>query len=305
MGNVHGLGLTRSRPRAGERLIKGALLACGLLSIFTTVGILLSLASETFDFFGQVSLREYFLGTRWAPTFTPASFGVLPLVSATLMITAIGALVAFPVGLGAAIYLSEFASPRVRRVLKPTLEVLAGIPTVVFGYFALTFVTPTILQTLIPGTRVFNALSAGLVVGIMIIPLVASISEDAMRAVPGSLREAAYGMGATRRTVAARVVVPAALSGIAAAFILGLSRAIGETMIVAIAAGQIPALTADPRVPMETMTAFIVQVSLGDTPTGSIAYKTIFALGTTLFTITLGLNIVSNRIVRRFRERYA
>jgi phosphate transport system permease protein len=272
--------------------------------VATTFGIMASLAGETIGFFREVPLGEFFLGTRWAPTFSPADFGVLPLLTATLLITAIAAVVAFPLGLGAAIYLSEFAGIRLRKVIKPALEVLAGIPTVVFGYFALTFVTPEILQRLVPGTRIFNGLSAGMVVGIMIVPLVASISEDAMRAVPWSLREAAYGVGATRRTVATRVVVPAALSGIAAAFILALSRAIGETMIVAIAAGQIPNLTIDPRQAMETLTAFIVQVSLGDTPTGSIAYRTIFALGTTLFAITLALNVLSYRIVRRFRERY-
>jgi phosphate transport system permease protein len=303
MGAVRGIVLARRR-RVGERLIKGALLACGVLSIAVTLGILASLATETLEFFRAVSPIEYFTGTRWAPTFTPSDFGVLPLVSATLLITAIAAAVAFPLGLGAAIYLSEYAKRKTRRMIKPALEVLAGIPTVVFGYFALTFVTPDVLQPLIPGTKIFNALSAGLVVGVMIIPLVASISEDAMRAVPWSLREAAYGMGATRRTVATRVVLPAALSGVAAAFTLALSRAIGETMIVAIAAGQIPNLTVDPRQAMEALTAFIVQVSLGDTPTGSIGYRTIFALGTTLFAITLALNVVSHRIVRRFRERY-
>jgi phosphate transport system permease protein len=295
--------LTR-RGRVGERFIRGALFGCAVLSVATTFGIMASLAGETIGFFREVSVGEFFLGTRWAPTFSPASFGVLPLLTATLLITAIAAVVAFPLGLGAAIYLSEFAGLRLRRVIKPALEILAGIPTVVFGYFALTFVTPEVLQRVVPGTRIFNALSAGIVVGIMIVPLVASISEDAMRAVPWSLREAAYGMGATRRTVASRVVVPAALSGIAAAFILALSRALGETMIVAIAAGQIPNLSADPRQAMETLTAFIVQVSLGDTPTGSIAYRTIFALGTTLFALTLALNVVSYRIVRRFRERY-
>jgi phosphate transport system permease protein len=303
VGAVRGVDLTRRR-RIGERLIKGALLACAVLSVATTFGIIASLAGETIGFFREVPFREYFLGTRWAPTFAPASFGVIPLVGATLLITAIAAVVAFPLGLGAAIYLSEYANLRIRKVIKPAIEVLAGIPTVVFGYFALTFVTPEILQRLVPGTRIFNALSAGIVVGIMIVPLVASISEDAMRAVPWSLREAAYGMGATRRTVASRVVVPAALSGIAAAFILALSRAIGETMIVTIAAGQIPNLSIDPRQPMETMTAFIVQVSLGDTPTASTAYRTIFALGTTLFTLTLVLNVLSYRIVRRFREKY-
>jgi phosphate transport system permease protein len=304
VGTVHGLTLTTNRRRVGERLIGWALLACGVLSVATTFAIIASLAVETFDFFGEVPPAQYFTGTKWAPTFSPPHFGVLPLVSATLLITGIAALVAFPIGLGTAIYLSEYAKPRVRRIVKPALEVLAGIPTVVFGYFALTFVTPKLVQTLVPGTGIFNALSAGLVVGVMIIPLIASISEDAMRAVPRGLREAAYAMGATRRTVALKVVVPAALSGIAAAFILALSRAIGETMIVAVAAGTLPNLSIDPRESMETMTTFIVQVSLGDTPAGSTAYKTIFAVGTTLFAMTLALNVVSHRIVRRFRERY-
>jgi phosphate transport system permease protein len=304
VGAVRSLTLTSNRRRVGERLIKGALLACGVLSVATTFAIIASLAAETVDFFRDVPIPEYFTGTRWAPTFSPPHFGVLPLVSATLLMTAIAAIVAFPLGLGTAIYLSEYADSRVRKVVKPFLEVLAGIPTVALGYFALTFVTPSLVQRLVPGTRIFNALSAGLVVGVMIIPLIASISEDAMRAVPRSLREAAYGMGAARRTVAARVVVPAALSGIAAAFILGLSRAIGETMIVTIAGGLNPNLTLDVREPMEAMTAFIVQVSLGDTPAGSTAYKTIFAVGTTLFAMTLGLNVLSHRIVRRFRERY-
>ena len=304
MGAVRSLTLTSNRGRVGERLIIGALLACGVISVATTLAIIGSLAVETIDFFREAPVAEYFTGTTWAPTFSPPHFGVLPLVSATLLITAIAALVAFPLGLGTAIYLSEYAKPRARKIVKPFLEVLAGIPTVALGYFALTFVTPTLAQRLVPGTRIFNALSAGVVVGVMIIPLVASISEDAMRAVPRSLREAAYGMGATRRTVATRVVVPGALSGIAASFILGLSRAIGETMIVAIAAGALPNLSIDPRESMETMTTFIVQVSLGDTPAGSTAYKTIFAVGTTLFAMTLGLNILSHRFVRRFRERY-
>jgi phosphate transport system permease protein len=306
VGSVQGIDLTRSRKRTGERLIKGALLACGIISIATTVGIVASLAGETIEFFRQVSIVDFLTGKNWAPTFSSASFGVLPLLGATLLIAAVAAAVAFPVGLATAIYLSEYAKPRVRKVLKPVLEVLAGIPTVVFGYFALLFVTPSILKPLVPGmeNNSFNALSAGLVVGIAIVPLVASISEDAMRAVPTSLREAAFGMGATRRVVATRVVVPAALSGIAAAFMLGLSRAIGETMIVAIAGGQIPNLSPDPREPMQTMTGFIVQVSLGDTPQTSLAYKTIFALGTTLFILTLVLNIFSIKLVRRFRERY-
>lgn len=286
--------------------MKALLFLCGVVSIATTIGILLSLAFEAYEFFKEVSPIEYLTGTRWAPTFSPAGFGVIPLVTATLLITAIGGLVALPLGLGIAIYLSEYAHRRARKIIKPTLEVLAGIPTVVFGYFALTFVTPEILQPIVPGmeSRIFNALSAGLVVGIAIVPVVASISEDAMRAVPNGLREAAYGMGAIRRTVALRVVVPAALSGIAAAFILGVSRAIGETMIVAIASGQIANLSFDPREPMETMTAYIVQVSLGDTPVGSVAYRTIFALGTTLFGLTLLLNAISFRVARRFREKY-
>ncbi len=297
-------GLTARRPRWGERAIKLVLLLFGVMSIATTFGIILSLAFETVSFFRSVSLREFFTGTSWGPTFRPPSFGVLPLVTATALIALSAMVIALPVGLGAAVYLSEYASPRTRRVIKPILEVLAGIPTVVFGYFALTFLTPSILQRFVPGTTIFNALAASIVIGIMIVPLVASLSEDAMRAVPNSLREAAYGMGATRRTVAVKVVIPAALSGIAAGFILGLSRAIGETMIVAIAAGQLPNLSFDPREAMQTMTAYIVQISLGDAPFGSIEYKTIFALGTTLFTMTLGLNLISFRFVRRFRERY-
>ncbi len=292
------------RRRTGERFIKGALLGCGIVSIGTTIGIVLSLVFETVEFFREVPILDFLTGTDWAPTFNPPRFGVLPLVTATFLIAGIAIVVAMPLGLGAAIYLSEYARPRARKIIKPILEILAGIPTVVFGYFALSFVSLTFLRKLIPSLPPFNALSAGIVVGIAIVPLVASISEDAMRAVPHSLREAAYGMGATRRTVATRVVVPAALSGIAAAFILGLSRAVGETMIVAIVGGQVPNLAADPREPMETMTAFIVQVSLGDTPTGSIAYRTIFAVGSLLFIMTLILNAVSARVVRRFRERY-
>ncbi len=292
------------KGRRQEHLIRGALAACAVISVVTTLGIVASLIFETVSFFSLVSLREYFTTTRWAPTFTPAGFGVAPLVTATLLIAAIGAAVAFPLGLGTAIYLSEYARARVRRTVKPVLEVLAGVPTVVFGYFALLFVTPEAVRRLIPGVTGANALSAGIVVGIMIVPLVASISEDAMRAVPWSLREGAYAVGATRRKVAIRVIVPAALSGIAAAFILGLARAIGETMVVTIAAGGIANLSLDPREAMQTMTAYIVQVSLGDTPFGSTAYKTIFALGTTLFAMTLVLNVIAFRVVRRFRERY-
>lgn len=299
------------RPLAGgtvrgvrERIIKWLLAGCAIVSIATTIGIIASLAFETVDFFREASIVEFFTGTNWAPTYKPPGFGVLPLVGATLLITLIGALVATPVGLGIAIYLSEFAKRRVRKIVKPVLEVLAGIPTIVFGYFALRFLTPEVLQPLIPGTQIFNALSAGLVVGAMIVPQIASVSEDAMRAVPRSLREGAFAVGSTRRRVATRIVFPAALSGIAAAVILGLSRAIGETMIVTVASGLGANLSIDPREGMATITAYIVQVSLGDTPTGSIAFRTIFALGTTLFAMTLGLNILSHRIAKRFRERY-
>lgn len=287
-----------------EKVIKALLAGCAVVSIATTFGIIASLVFETVDFFSEVSPIEFFTGTDWAPTFTPPGFGVVPLLSATLLIACIGALVAAPIGLGTAIYLSEYAKRRVRKVVKPILEILAGIPTIVFGYFALRFLTPEVLQPLIPGTETFNALAAGLVIGVMIIPQVASISEDSMRAVPRSLREAAFAVGSTRRRVATRIVFPAALSGIAAALILGLSRAVGETMIVAVAASATPNLSIDPREPMGTMTAYIVQISLGDTPTGSIGFKTIFALGSTLFAMTLGLNILSHRIARRFRERY-
>jgi phosphate transport system permease protein len=295
--------LTRRR-RPGEQLLTGALFGCAAVCVATTMGIILTLGFETMEFLRRVPLTEFLFGTRWAPTFADASFGVLPLVGATLLVTGIALVVAVPLGLASAIYLSEYARPRVRAVLKPALEVVAGVPTVVFGYFALTFLTPELLQPLLPGTHVFNTLAAGIVIGIMVIPLIASIAEDAMRAVPGELRQAAYGLGAVRRTVAMRVVFPAAFSGIVAAVLLAASRAIGETMVVAIAAGQMAQLTADPREPSQTITAYIVQVSLGDTPSGSTAYLTIFALGALLFTITFALNIVAVRIVGRVRERY-
>ena len=296
------LGHNRARD-AREWLIHGILLLAASLSILVTAGIILSLARETVDFFRQVSLVEYLTGTEWTPLFATRKFGIWPLVTATALTSGIALVVAVPLGLTAAVYLSEFASPRARDVLKPALEVLAGVPTVVYGYFALITVTP-FLQRFIPGLSTFNALSAGLVMGIMILPLVTSLSEDAMAAVPDSLREGAYGLGATRFEVALQVVFPAALSGIVAAVILSLSRAVGETMIVAIAAGQNPTLTLDPRVPIETMTAYIVQVSLGDTPYGSLGYLTIFAVGTTLFLLTFVMNAFSLWFVRRFREVY-
>jgi phosphate transport system permease protein len=295
--------LTRRR-RPTEVLATGLLASCALVCVATTVGIVATLAIETSAFLREVPLHEFLFGTRWAPTFADSSFGILPLLAATLLVTAIALVVAIPLGLATAVYLSEYARPKVRRVLKPALEVVAGIPTVVFGYFALTFLTPSVLQVVLPGTRVFNVLAAGIVIGIMIVPLIASIAEDAMRAVPSALREAAYGLGSLRRTVALTVVMPAAFSGIAAGVLLAASRAIGETMVVAIAAGQMAQLTADPREPAQTMTAYIVQVSLGDTPAGSTAYQTIFALGAVLFALTFLLNLGAVRIVARIKEQY-
>ncbi|RME45163.1 MAG: phosphate ABC transporter permease subunit PstC [Caldilineae bacterium] len=290
-------------PHRLEKALETLFALCAALSIFTTLGIIGVLIFETIGFFQEVSIVDFLTDTAWTPLFAKKEFGIGVLVSATLLTTTIALLVAMPAGLLAAIYLSEYAPERARRMLKPALEVLAGIPTVVYGYFALLTVTP-LLKQLIPSLSGFNALSAGLVMGVMIIPTIASLSEDALYAVPRSLREGAYALGATRREVITGVVLPAALSGIIAAFILGVSRAVGETMIVAIAAGQNPRLTLDPTVPVQTMTAFIVQVSLGDTPTGSLAFKTIFAVGMTLFVMTLGLNVVSHWIVRRYREVY-
>jgi phosphate transport system permease protein len=280
------------------------LLACALVSVVTTVGIIAVLAVESFDFFRVAPLTEFLFGTEWTPLFADKRFGVLPLVVGTLLVSAIAMAVALPMGLLSAVYLSEYAGPRVRRVIKPVLEVLAGVPTVVYGYFALLFVTP-LLQQIIPSLAGFNALSPGIVMGIMILPLVSSLSEDAMRAVPNGLREASYALGATRMQTSLTVVVPAAFSGITAAFILAISRAVGETMIVAVAAGQQPRLTLDPRVPIETMTAYIVQVSLGDTPAGTLEYRTIFAVGMLLFLGTFGLNLVSTWLRDRYREEYA
>jgi phosphate transport system permease protein len=295
--------LTASRRRYGETAIKGVLFLCATVSILTTVGIVVALAGPTIDFFGEVSIGEYFTGTRWAPLFSPSDFGVLPLVLGTLSTTFWACVVALPFGLGAAIYLSEYARPRSRRWLKPALEVLAGIPTVVYGYFALTFVTP-LLRDVGLDVTIFNALSAGLVMGVMILPTVASLSDDAMTAVPMALREGAFGLGASRMQVSTRVVVPAALSGIVASFVLGISRAVGETMIVTIAAGQQPTLTLNPLQAIETMTTYIAQVGIGDVPTGSVEYKTIFAVGATLFVATFVMNYVSIRLVRKYREVY-
>ncbi len=293
--------------RWSERFAFAALATCAVLSVATTVGIVVALLIPTIEFFRTVDVFDFLTGTKWSPLFADAHFGVLPLVSGTLATTFWALCICIPFGLGAAIYLSEYAPERARRILKPILEVLAGIPTVVYGFFALVFVTP-LLQKIwfLPGNppSTFNALSAGLVMGVMILPTVASISEDAMAAVPRALREGAFALGATRLQVATRVVVPAALSGIVASFVLGISRAVGETMIVLIAAGNQPNLTLDPTKPVQTMTAFIAAAGIGDQPTGSIGYKTIFAVGTTLFVMTFLMNLVSARLVRRFREAY-
>jgi phosphate transport system permease protein len=290
--------------RVVEWVVERTLFFCAVISVLTTIGIVAVLAFETFGFLREVPIVEFLTGTEWTPLFADPRFGVLPLVVGTTLVSLVAMLVALPMGLLGAIYLSEYAPARVRRVIKPTLEILAGVPTVVYGYFALMFVTP-LLQRYLPGLSGFNALSPGLVMGLMILPLVSSLSEDAMRAVPQGLREGAYALGATRMQTALRVVVPAAFSGITAAFILAVSRAVGETMIVAIAAGQQPRLTANPFVPIETMTAYIVQVSLGDTPQGTLEYRTIFAVGMLLFLMTFALNLVSTWLRERFRQEYA
>lgn len=303
----------RQRSDLIQLIVKIICGAFAFVSVLTTLGIVLTLIFETFEFFQEVPLFNFgghpgFLtDTKWTPLFSSGEFGIWVLISATLMTSFISILVALPLGLLAAICLSEYASTKVRNILKPILEILAGVPTVVYGYFALLFVTPA-LQAIIPGLQGFNALSAGLVLGIMITPMIASLSEDAIYAVPRSLKDGAYALGATKRETIVSVILPAALSGIVSSVILAVSRAIGETMIVTLAAGQNPqplgADSVNPLIPIMTMTAFIVQVSLGDTPAGSIAYKTIFAVGMTLFVITLVLNIFSFWFVRRFREKY-
>ena len=285
-------------------VVKWVLFGCALVSVLTTIGILVSLFSQAISFFAEVPLFDFLTGTRWTPILQPRSYGVLPLVCGTLIVTAIGASVAVPLGLAAAIFLSEYAPDKLRRVLKPVLEILAGVPTVVYGYFALTFVTPQLQRFFFPDMLVFNALSAGLVMGLMIVPLVASLSEDAMLAVPRSLREGAYALGSTRFEVASKVVVPAALSGIIASFIIGVSRAIGETMIVVVAAGATPRMTINPTESVQTMTAYIVQLALGEAPHGSLEYNTIFAVGLLLFAMTLVMNLLGQWVVRRWATRY-
>lgn len=289
--------------KSTERIIEGGLAFSGLVTILTTIAIIWVLLSESWSFFSEVSLVNFLTDTEWTPLFTQKHYGILPLLSGTILTTLIALLTALPFGITIAVYLSEYAPKSFRKSVKPALETLAAVPTVVYGFFALTVVTP-FLQQFIPGLSTFNALSAGIVMGIMIIPLIASLSEDALRAVPKSLREASYGMGATRFQTAFKVVVPAASSGILVSIILGISRAIGETMVVAIAAGQQPTLTFDPRDAVETITAYIVQVSLGDVQHGSIEYKTIFAAGISLFVFTFILNHVSYRLKKKYQEQY-
>jgi phosphate transport system permease protein len=297
------LALPRKRIRWGEVLVQGILFLAAAISVLTTVGIVVSLIIPAGEFFGEVGPWEFLTGTTWTPLFLDGQFGVVPLVVGTFLVSFLSAVVAFPLGVGVAIYLSEYANNRVAGVLKPVLEILAAIPTVVLGYFALTFVTP-LLRDIGVQVEIFNVLSASLVLGVMLIPTIASLSEDAMAAVPRDLRDGGYALGADKLQVSTRIVVPAAISGIIAAFVLGFSRAVGETMIVLIAGGQLAQITADPRQPVETMTAFIGATGFGDVPTGSIEYKTIFAVGLTLFVITLVMNLISIRLVRKYREIY-
>ena len=297
----------RFRRRRGEslqaRILWWVFFVCAMLSVVTTVAIVFSLLSQAIGFFREVGVFEFLTGTRWTPILRPRAYGVLPLVNGTLIVAAIAAVVALPVGLATAIYLAEYAPDKLRRIVKPALEVLAGVPTVVYGYFALTFVTPQ-LQRIFPDMIVFNALSAGVVMGVMIIPMVSSLSEDAMISVPRSLRQAAYALGATKLETSLKVVVPAALSGIVASFILAISRAIGETMLVTIAAGATPRMTANPLDSIQTMTAYIVQLALGEAPHRSLEYNTIFAVGLLLFVMTLGMNLLGFWVVRRWRQAY-
>lgn len=286
-----------------EKLVKVILTSLGVISILTTIGIVFALFEETFMFFKEVSIKEFLTGTKWTPLIEPNHFGVLPLVAGTMLIVIISALISIPLGLGSAIYLSEYAPKKVRKILKPILEVLAGVPSIVYGYFALTAITP-IIRSIFPQTSVYNALSAGIAVGIMTIPMVSSMSEDAMMAVPDSLRNGAYALGATKLEVTKDVVIPSALSSIIASFILAISRAIGETMIVAMAAGSTPKLTFNPLESIQTMTGYIVQISMGDVPYGSLAYKTLFAVGTLLFLMTFVLNILSRYFVKKYRRAY-
>ena len=295
--------LTRARGRPLEQVLRWLFFACAAISVMTTLAVVGVLSVETFYFFQQVPAVDFLFGTRWTPLLEPKAYGILPLLFGTTLIVIGAAIVALPVGLACAIYLSEYAGNRTRDLVKPILEILAGIPTIVYGFFAITFVTP-ILRTLIPSTEVFNAASAGIVVGIMVLPMVASLCDDALRAVPNALRDGAYSLGATSFEVTAKIVVPASLSGIFAAFVLAISRAIGETMAVTLAAGATPNLTLNPLESIQTMTAYIVQVSLGDTPAGTLSYQTLFAVGAVLFSMTLILNLIANAIMNRYRDVY-
>ncbi len=298
--------LTAAGSKTAKRknqAVRYVFFGCALVTVVTTFAIILVLIEGSIEFFQQVSLFEYLTGTDWSPVYEPASFGVLPLIWGTLMITVGSALIAIPVGTATAIYLSEYADPKVRKVIKPTLEILAGIPTIVYGFFALSFITP-LIQRVFPDTGTFNALSGAIVVGIMIIPMVSSLSEDAMSSVPDDLRNAAYGLGATKFEVSTNVVVPAALSGIIASYVLALSRAIGETMAVTLAAGKSPNITGDFLEPIQTMTAYMVDVAVSDVSVGSIGYQSLFAVGLTLFVMTFSMNVFSLWIKSRYREEY-
>jgi phosphate transport system permease protein len=303
--------LQASKPRYGEKAIQGLLAACGVVSVLTTTAIVVSLIGPTIGFFEIVPVGDFLFGVEWAPQFEPPSFGVLAIVAGTLNVTLWGMLFAIPVGLGSAIYLSEYARPRVRKTVKPVLEILAGIPTVAIGLFAVSFLLPEVIQPLWPGDflggatgKPFMALAAGLGIGLMVVPIIASLSDDAMSAVPRGLREGAYALGATRAKVATKVVFPAALSGIVASVVLAISRAVGETMIVVLAAGSTPKLTFNPVESIQAMTSYIAVTATGDIPTGSTDYKSVFAVGTVLFVMTLAMNVISIRLVRRYREVY-
>lgn len=296
--------MSRAVTRIKERGIEALLLACALVSVATTAAIIYSLTTESVTFFKEVSPWAFFTGTRWAPLIEPRSFGVLPLVAGTLLVAFGALLVAIPIGLGSAIFLSEFATPWLKSIAKPVLEILAGVPTVVYGYFALTFITPKLLKPIFSSIEVFNAASAAIACGIMIIPTICSLCDDALRAVPRTLREGAYALSATKFEVSTRVVLPAAMSGVVAAILLALGRAIGETMIVLMSAGGMPNLTANPLEGVQTMSAYIAQISIGDTPAGTTEYQTIFAVGVTLFLFTFAINIFARLVMRRFREVY-
>ena len=298
-------------PRYGEKAIQGLLALCGVVSVLTTTAIVISLIGPTIGFFEIVPVGDFLFGVEWAPQFEPPSFGVLAIVAGTLNVTLWAMLFAIPVGLGSAIYLSEYARPRVRKTVKPVLEILAGIPTVAIGLFAVSFLLPEVIQPLWPGDflggatgKPFMALAAGLGIGLMVVPIIASLSDDAMSAVPSGLREGAYALGATRSKVATKVVFPAALSGIVASVVLAASRAVGETMIVVLAAGSTPKLTLNPVESIQAMTSYIAVTATGDIPTGSTDYKSVFAVGTVLFVMTLAMNVISIRLVRRYREVY-